>query len=267
VSLHRARGREREGGAAMRTSAVYADLPAKTVAELSALAARIKKSLKRNFIEVARELIAAKALLSHGQFIKWVSAETGLSARVAQLTMAAFKLVEKNENFSHLPKSALYLLSGGDVPTAAIAAIKRRLDDKEVVPSRTDIQRIINAAKTARPNPVNLALEIRHESKPATVIDLKTIKRAKAHEAIAKAREAIEGSVAEFKQDIAIADIAVMLIGVLTDVQAYTLIKLLRKVEGSLEELASALEGAQSKCVAKSSQQPKSDEHNRERNR
>jgi hypothetical protein len=86
----------------------YRTLPPDVVATLKERAVRIRATLQRSLMEAGCELTEAKDILSHGQFTAWVERETGLTIRTAQMIMSAYRLCLKNENFSLLPKSALY---------------------------------------------------------------------------------------------------------------------------------------------------------------
>jgi Protein of unknown function (DUF3102) len=59
-----------------------------TAASAQAAAERIRGRLRAAFIETGRDLLAQKAALGHGQFLPWVEAEFGMSARSAQELMS-----------------------------------------------------------------------------------------------------------------------------------------------------------------------------------
>jgi hypothetical protein len=147
----------------------YRDLPAKTVAELAKRAKRIKAALRRSLTEVGYELTEAKRDLNHGQFTSWIIRETDLTPRAAQMIMAAYKLCRKNENFSLLPRSALFALSGADVPASVITAIEKRIA-KGDVPSYTDVRTILHIE---RPSPVDLASKMTEPLDTAEIVDLR----------------------------------------------------------------------------------------------
>ena len=128
----------------------YRKLSASTVAKLAKCATRIRAALERSLVEVGRELTEANKILAHGQFAAWVERETGLSIRTAQLIMSAFRLCLKNENFSRLGRSALFVLGASDVPASAIAAVSRQIATGRV-PRYVDTKEIVRAAKARRP--------------------------------------------------------------------------------------------------------------------
>jgi Protein of unknown function (DUF3102) len=221
----------------------YRKLPPDVVATLKERAAKIRAALQRSLLEVGRELIEAKADLSHGQFTAWVERETGLTARTAQMIMAAYKLCLKNENFSLLPKSALYILGAADLPPSTIAAIDRRIEAGDP-PCVSEVRSIVH--ETQRSSPVNIAIKMNEPPEKATVVDL-AVHRVLAPVKVALAeaeqdglRERVQG----FRDRIEIADIAVMLNGILDSRQVYRLVTMIRAAapEATLNALADALE-------------------------
>jgi hypothetical protein len=140
------------------------------VAELAERAARIKATLKRSLLEVGRELTEAKHVLSHGQFTSRVVREVGMSIRTAQLIMGAHRAILKNENFSLLPKSALYILGATDVPASTRAALSKRIEAGDI-PSYAEVRTVLRTGSRGV-NPVNVAVNMREpeaESKAPVV--------------------------------------------------------------------------------------------------
>src|SRR5262249_42631969 len=130
------------------------NLPAQTRADLAERAARIKSALQRSVVEIGHELTEAKKHLTHGQFAAWAERETGLSVRTAQLIMRAYALCLKNENFSHLSRSALFALSAA--PVAAVTIVMERIAAGDV-PSYTDVRKIVKAERKSSPRPTTQA--------------------------------------------------------------------------------------------------------------
>jgi hypothetical protein len=156
-------------------------LPTKIVVELAEHATRIRAALQRSLVEVGRELTEAKRLVSHGAFGKWVERECGMTPRTAQMIMRAYRLCLKNEKFSLLGRSALFVLGATDVPANTIAAIERRIAAGDV-PRYADVRDLVYEARVDLPSPVSLALKMNHEPAKAPVIDLRE------HRILARAR-------------------------------------------------------------------------------
>lgn len=220
----------------------YRHLSEATAAELSKRAARIKATLHKSLVEVGHELTEAKRLLNHGGFVKWVERETGISARTAQLIMSAYRLCLKNENFSHLGRSALFILGAADVPPATVTAISKMIEAGSV-PSYSDVRTLVRAAQLARPSPVSLAVAIgRDDPAKAQVIDFAVHKTlAKVNASLAAAGPTSEG-LQEFRDRIDVCEIAVWLNAVLDDRQVFKLATMLRNADATLDALADALD-------------------------
>jgi hypothetical protein len=225
-------------------SSAYKNLSAATKADLSARAARIKAVLHRSLVEVGRELIEAKAILSHGQFIKWVEAECGMTARTAQLIMGAYRLCLKYENFSHLGRSALFALGVSDVPPSTLIAVQRLIDAGNL-PTYSDVRSLVHAAKADRLSPVSLAVAVENAPAQAHVVDLETHRvLAAVRSSLAAADPAVAESVEQFRGRVDVNEIAIWLAELLDDGQIFRLTTLLRAApsDATLDWLADALE-------------------------
>jgi hypothetical protein len=210
-------------------------------------------------MEIGRELVAAKKITTHGQFVSWVEREVGITARTAQHIMAAYKFWLKNENFSHLPRSVLYLLAAGDVPATTLAAIDRRIEAGDP-PSYFEVKQMVKKPSAAvevaikmekapsQPKIVSLQAvrtiketEERHPNLLANVQGLLTSRDPKVHENVQALRDRVK-----------LADVATMVCEVLDDQQLFRLITLLRRCpeDFNLRDLAVALETARpsSRC-------------------
>jgi hypothetical protein len=224
----------------------WQSLPAATRADLSKRAERIKAALRRGLIEVGRELTEARKVLNHGQFTAWVERETGLTPRTAQLIMSAYRLVSKNESFSLLGRSALFLLGAHDLPAGTINLLKERIEQGDV-PTYTEVRQITRAPK---PNPLNLAIKMQEPSDKAAVVDLHVMRRlaqAKAdplRDPESPERRELEDSVQDTSDRIKVAEIAIMLNGILDSHQVFRLCTMIRNAapEATLAALADALE-------------------------
>jgi hypothetical protein len=241
-----------------QSSSDYRNLPAKTVAALSERAKRIRAALQRGLVEVGRELVEAKAVLSHGQFGAWVEAECGMKVRTAQLIMSAYKLCLKNENFSHLGRSALFALGAAEVPASTIAAVERQIAAGDV-PRYVEVRSLMQRARVQRPSSVTLAIQMEQTPTKAPVVDLGVVRTLMAGEARkmgpwgstqtaitedAQRQEEAKDKLQDFRDRIDIADIAVMLNGVLDSAQVVRLVTMIRHAPAgaTLAQLADALE-------------------------
>jgi hypothetical protein len=95
------------------------------MSELSKLANRIRLNIKRSgvyYVEAGRDLIKAKAMLPHGQWLKWLSDNFDMDPKTAQNYMqraedvdaVQAKLDVKYETVSHLPAKKLRALAVAD---------------------------------------------------------------------------------------------------------------------------------------------------------
>lgn len=171
----------------LQASDDYRSLPAETIAELAERAARIQTALQRSLVEIGYELTQAKKLLTHGQFTDWVESETGLTIRTAQLIMRAYELCRRNENFSLLSKSALYLLGADGVAEAAISVVRERIAAGNV-PRYVEVREIVQRAATDRTE-ANATTKERPASRPPTTAS--QIAKAEAQKARAEAEARI----------------------------------------------------------------------------
>lgn len=220
-------------------------LPAATVKELCAKAARIKSVLDRSLREVGRELIDAKGILNHGQFGDWLEREVGMSCRTAQLIMNASRLIEKNENFSLLGRSALFALGASDVPVATRAAVNRMIERGET-PTCVAVKSMIAIDKQKRPNRMGVAIRAAAPPEKARVIDLETFRSlAVADGPIAVLADGEEGQnrIDDFRERMAVSELATI-IGSLVDTRTmHRLVTLCRAAPLlTLTDLADALE-------------------------
>lgn len=126
-------------------------LTANEAAELLALAERVRGRLHRSaadILAIGADLIHAKELVGHGNFVAWLDAEFALSRRSAEQFMAAARRFGTGgEAVAHLPAGAVLELSApsvsdelvervlaGDLP-ASVSAIRKeksstRADDR-----------------------------------------------------------------------------------------------------------------------------------------
>jgi hypothetical protein len=222
----------------------FRTLPDATVKELCARAARIKAALHRGLVEVGHELIEAKATLNHGQFGDWLEREVGMTPRTAQLIMRAYALISKNENFSLLGRSALFLLTPSDVPAATRDAVAR-LVEQGTPPAYTEVRTMISAARRSEPNSVSLAIRAEQPPQKAGVVDLATFRIVSvAQDAIEAGRASgIPERVEQFKKQVIVADIAKMIGGLVDTHDLRRFVTLCRAASAfTLGDLADVLE-------------------------
>lgn len=104
-------------------------------------AERIRLRLRRSaedIIEIGLDLIAVKASIGHGNFLPWIEAEFGMTARTAQKFMGvAQSYGSKSELYSHLDASALYELAAPKTPIEVREEVERMIEAGEVVAAAT----------------------------------------------------------------------------------------------------------------------------------
>jgi hypothetical protein len=100
------------------------------VAELQQLVPRIREGLKRTATDMAgvgADLIRAKALVPHGDWMGWLAQQFGLSASAAENFMRVARLSERLGGqfaaLANLPAAALYELSARSTPPELLEAI------------------------------------------------------------------------------------------------------------------------------------------------
>jgi hypothetical protein len=107
----------------------YSVLPPSVVTFLRGQATRIKQYSSKAIIQIGKDLAGAKHYLSHGQFLRWVEDEVGISARTAQSYMrVASWASSKSETVSLLPPTALYALSSPGLPAEFVEGVMRRVE-------------------------------------------------------------------------------------------------------------------------------------------
>ncbi|TXN15136.1 DUF3102 domain-containing protein [Methylobacterium sp. WL122] len=121
----------------------YQALDAATAGEARAAVARYRSRQEAYVLDTGRDLVAMKARLEHGTFLRWVEAEMGLTPRTAQNFMqAATRLGPKSEIVSHLPPTTLYRLSADAVPEPLREEIVGRLAAGEALTAKAIDRRL-----------------------------------------------------------------------------------------------------------------------------
>lgn len=115
-----------------------------SVNALDVIIDRIKTRTKAYQIDTGLDLLAAKEILPHGEFLPWVKANIGFSASNAQNLMNAAKLVLKNPIIGVLAPTAVMALAAPNTP--------------EVV--RSEVVAEIQTGKTPTPKEVKARIAI-----------------------------------------------------------------------------------------------------------
>jgi hypothetical protein len=114
-------------------------------------AERIRRQSATTVLQIGSALVQAKRYLSHGNFLIWVEAEVGITARTAQLYMrAAVWSSNKGKVVAGLPLSLVYLLSAPTTPgDFADAIVERVAAGLPISPAsiRRELKELSEAAK------------------------------------------------------------------------------------------------------------------------
>src|SRR5918993_3783881 len=90
----------------------YGALDRATSEQVRGIATRIRAEATDFYIEIGRDLIAAREVLGHGRFVNGLTAEFGWTDRTARNFMSAARLVEGNSEI-------VYKLAAPSTPEAA----------------------------------------------------------------------------------------------------------------------------------------------------
>lgn len=98
---------------------------------IAAATARIKARMAgtiRDLIEIGRDLIRVKSLLSHGEFMPWLEREFNMAGRTARNYMVAADFVDqrlagKVETVSHFAPADLYAIAAPRAPEEVVDGI------------------------------------------------------------------------------------------------------------------------------------------------
>lgn len=110
------------------------------------LAVRIKVRMARtaaDIIDIGRDLIAVKAALGHGHFLRWIEAEFNMTERMAQhFVRVADRFGEANaKDLSHLSAYALQALAAPSTPDEIVEEVTERASNGEAF-TAADIKRM-----------------------------------------------------------------------------------------------------------------------------
>jgi hypothetical protein len=131
----------------------YAAASAENVAEITMLVSRIKASRKRHVEavhDVGLDLLRAKELLGHGNFLPWLQAEFRWSERTANNYMSIARFFRgKTANFADLDIGAAAALAAKSTPSEIRIEMLERAEAGESI-SRKEVKERIAAGKKAR---------------------------------------------------------------------------------------------------------------------
>jgi Protein of unknown function (DUF3102) len=120
----------------------YSTFDADVADQMRDHANRICKIQRASVLEVGRELTAAKELVEHRCFARWLRTACQMHIRTAERAMLAAKLVEKNDNLSYLAPDGLLALASRSAPEPVVSRIIGEIA-AGVRPSAAEIKRRI----------------------------------------------------------------------------------------------------------------------------
>jgi hypothetical protein len=132
----------------------YSQIDAQHRNQVMLSARRIKVKAERSkhdLLDIGKELVAVKERLEHGQFTDWIEQEFGMSMRTAQRFMNVYETYGgKNDTVSFLHDSALYMLSGPNIPEAARQEVEEEAKATGKSPTKARVKQIIDQHKASR---------------------------------------------------------------------------------------------------------------------
>lgn len=164
----------------------YAVVSADDAAKLHRLASGIKKGHRRHFdavLQVGRDLIEAKGILGHGNFIPWLEAEFRWDERTAQRYMGVASELGslKTDKLSDLDLGSVYALAAKSTPPEVRQQVVQRIEAGEHV-APAEIRGIVKDARA----------DARREREQERIANLKPAKRASLKRQQTKAQKAEE---------------------------------------------------------------------------
>jgi hypothetical protein len=140
------------GNGLSETDFNYAAVPAENVAEINKLVTRIKASHKRHLeavYEIGADLLRAKELLGHGNFLPWLQAEFRWSDRTANNYMSIGRFFQgKSANFADLDVGTATALASRSTPAEIRKELLGRADAGEII-TRDEVNERLAAAREA----------------------------------------------------------------------------------------------------------------------
>jgi hypothetical protein len=140
------------GNGLRETDFDYAAVPVENVAEINKLVLRIKASHKRHLeavYEIGADLLRAKELLGHGNFLPWLQAEFRWSDRTANNYMSIARFFQgKSANFADLDVGTAAALASRSTPVEIRKELLGRADAGEII-TRDEVNERLAAAREA----------------------------------------------------------------------------------------------------------------------
>jgi hypothetical protein len=119
----------------------YADLAPELATKLRAQARVIRQCMTQtieSIVAAGKELLLTRDSLDHGQFLRWVRAELGISPSTAQRWMRVAERLGANASaLTHLTLDAAYQLTSRDATPDIIAVVTAKAAAGEIVPVST----------------------------------------------------------------------------------------------------------------------------------
>jgi hypothetical protein len=141
------------GNGLSETDFDYAVVPAENVAEINKLVSRIKAAHKRHLeavYEIGADLLRAKELLGHGNFLPWLQAEFRWSDRTANNYMSIARFFQgKSANFADLDVGTAAALASRSTPAEIRKELLGRADAGEII-TRDEVKERLAAAREAQ---------------------------------------------------------------------------------------------------------------------
>jgi hypothetical protein len=117
--------------------------------DLAQIEERIRVRLRRtaeDIIEIGRDLLEAKRILPHGEFLPWLGRAFDMSERSAvRFMQCADRFASKSASVADLSPQVLYLLAQPSTPSEAVTAVTEAAKDKPV--THAEAKTIIADAK------------------------------------------------------------------------------------------------------------------------
>jgi hypothetical protein len=108
------------------------------------------RNMTADIIAIGRDLLEIKRMLVHGQFVPWVEAECGFTAKSAERYMRAADLAEgKIDIVSNLPPTVVYELAAKSAPADVVEAVIASVKGGEI-PSADTVSAMLKQARRQR---------------------------------------------------------------------------------------------------------------------
>jgi hypothetical protein len=142
-----------QGKGPTETHFQYAGVPAESVAEITKLVFRIRATHKRHLeavYEIGADLLRAKELLGHGNFLPWLQSEFRWSERTANNYMSIARFFQgKAANFADLDIGAAAALAARSTPAEVRDAFLKRAEAGEII-TRQEVRERLAVSREVR---------------------------------------------------------------------------------------------------------------------